>query len=470
MGPSNFVAAIELGSSRARGIIGKKNSDGSIQIYAYASEDSSQFIRKGVIFNLDKTAQCITSIINQLEGMISEARISKVYVGISGKSLKTIKNVITKDLGEERKINQELLDTLNDENIQVPYVDMDILDVVPLEYKIGNSLLTEPVGILGSRIEGRFLNIVARAKLRNNLRKCFTQAKTEVADFFISPIVLGDEILSETEKRSGCALIDFGCDTTTVSVYKNNVLRFIAVLPLGGNNITKDISTVLKIEEDEAEKLKKMYGSAISESGKHSQQENPAETKTFKLESGRVCTVNELNDIIEARAKEIVANVFELIKQSQYDGNLGSGFIITGGASNLNGLEELMESMYHTGKRVYDKNMQIHKAKFQWNLLQSQYTDEIRRDGSDNVLLSMLCAGRENCCKQDNAAQEQRQEKPQPKLFDNEIIDAAEDQEQKNKNEKKKEAPIPEKPKKKGKMPKWVTDLFNSTMNDDPEK
>lgn len=161
MATTEFIAAIELGSSKITGVAGRKNSDGSMQILAYAQEDSSTFIRKGVIFNLDKTAQSLTSIINRLEGELKNS-IAKVYVGIGGQSLRTVRNVVSRDLEEEAIISEELVSAIGDENVAIPVVDMDILDVAPQEYKVGNNLQANPVGLVGSHIEGRFLNIVAR--------------------------------------------------------------------------------------------------------------------------------------------------------------------------------------------------------------------------------------------------------------------------------------------------------------------
>ena len=257
MATTEFIAAIELGSSKVTGIAGRKNSDGSMQVLAYAKEDSSSFIRKGVIYNLNKTAQSLTSIINRLEGDLKES-IAKVYVGISGQSLRTVRNVVSRDLKEETLISQELVDAICDENLEIPLIDMDILDVAPQEFKIDNFLPDTPVGVLGNHIEGRFLNIVARASIKNNLERCFEQAKIKIADLLIAPLVTANAVLSESERRSGCALVDFGADTTTISVYKGNILRFMTVLPLGGNCITRDI-TSLRIEEEEAESLKITY-------------------------------------------------------------------------------------------------------------------------------------------------------------------------------------------------------------------
>ncbi|MCC8188290.1 MAG: cell division protein FtsA [Bacteroides sp.] len=381
MGTTEFIAAIELGSSKISGIAGKKNSDGSMQILAYASEDSSSFIRKGVIYNLDKTAQSLTSIINKLEGALYQS-IAKVYVGIGGQSLRTVKNVVSRDLDTEIIISQELVDSICDENLEIPLIDMDILDVAPQEYKIGNNLQVDPVGVAANHIEGRYLNIVARASLKKNLERCFEQAKIEIADICISPLVTANAVLTESEKRSGCALIDFGADTTTVSVYKNNLLRFLSVIPLGGNSITNDI-TSLQMEEEEAEKLKKEYGDVeYDEEG-----EEPA-TCTID-DTGRSVELRILNNIIEARAEEIIANVWNQLQISDYDDKLLSGIILTGGASNLKHLDDALR-----------KRSKIDKIRIARSIRQTvhDFEKEIKKDGTQNTLFGILFAGSENCC------------------------------------------------------------------------
>ena len=167
MATTDFIAAIELSSSKISGIAGKKNSDGSIQVLAYAREDASSFIHKGVIYNIDKTAQALTSITNKLENQLNNS-IAKVYVGIGGQSLRTVKNAVSRTLEEEGIISQELVDSICDENLEVPLADMSVLDVAPQEYKIDNTLQADPVGVAGQHITGQFLNIVARASLKKN--------------------------------------------------------------------------------------------------------------------------------------------------------------------------------------------------------------------------------------------------------------------------------------------------------------
>ena len=389
MATTEFIAAIELGSSKITGVAGKKNSDGSMQVLAYAQEDSSTFIRKGVIFNLDKTAQSLTSIINRLEGELKNS-IAKVYVGIGGQSLRTVRNVVSRDLEEEAIISEELVSAIGDENIAIPVVDMDILDVAPQEYKVGNNLQANPVGLVGSHIEGRFLNIVARASVRKNLEHCFQQAKIDIADQLIAPLVTANAVLTESERRSGCALIDFGADTTTISVYKNNILRFLTVLPLGGNSITHDITT-LQMEEEEAERLKKAYGDALYE-------EDPEqEEATCKLDDdNRIIKVADLNNIIEARAEEIVANVWNQIQLSSYEDKLLAGIILTGGAANLKNLDETL--------RKRSKIEKIRMAKLPRNTVHAS-NNILKKDGSQNTLFGLLFEGNQNCCLTETAPQ-----------------------------------------------------------------
>ena len=402
MATTDFVAAIELSSSKISGIAGKKSSDGSIQVLAYAREDASPFIHKGAIYNIDKAAQALTSIINKLEGQLNNS-IAKVYVGIGGQSLRTVRNAVSRTLEEESIISQELVDEICDENRDVPLVDMSVLDVAPQEYKIDNTLHVEPVGVAGRYITGQFLNIVARASLKKNLEHSFEQAKVEIADdLLVAPTALAKAVLTENEMRSGCALVDFGADTTTVLVYKNNILRYLSVLPLGGNNITHDI-TSLQMEEEEAERLKKAYGDAFYE------EEEDQEEATCKLDDdSRTIKVSDLNNIVEARAEEIIANVWNQVQLSGYEDKLLAGIIMTGGAANLKNLDEML--------RKRSKIEKIRMAKLPRNTVHAP-SNVLKKDGSQNTLFGLLFEGNQNCCLTETAApQSPVTPKPEPEV------------------------------------------------------
>ena len=243
MATKEFIVAIELGSSKVTGIAGQKNLDGSINVLAVVKEESSSFIRKGVVYNIDKTALCISNIVKKLTNQL-KTEITRVYVGVGGQSIRSVRNVITKELPADTKVTEQMVIDLMDANNTIKYPDQEILDVAIQEYKVDAQYQTDPVGIQCTHLEGNFLNILQRNTFYKNLNKRFENAGVNVAQMYISPIALADSVLTETEKRSGCALVDIGADTTTVSVYNKNILRQLAVIPLGSHNNTKDIESL----------------------------------------------------------------------------------------------------------------------------------------------------------------------------------------------------------------------------------
>ena len=153
MPAKDFIVAIELGSSKLRGIAGRKNNDGSISVYAMASEDSSTYIKKGTAHNLEKTIQGITNIIGKLKAALNR-EISQVYVGVSGQSIFSVKNEIVRDLPKDTLITQQMVNELMDTNRNKTYSDKQILDVAIQEYKVGNDYENDPAGIQADQLIG----------------------------------------------------------------------------------------------------------------------------------------------------------------------------------------------------------------------------------------------------------------------------------------------------------------------------
>jgi cell division protein FtsA len=378
--PKDFIVAIELGSSKMTGIAGKKNLDGSIQVLACIKEDSSSCIRKGVVYNIDKTAQCLTNIINKMEGQL-KTTITQVYVGVGGQSIRSIRNVITKDLNIETPISQEMVIELMDANRNMKYPDQEILDAAVQEYKVDSQYQLDPVGIPCSHIEGNFLNILQRKTFYKNLNSCFEAANINVAEMYLAPLALADSVLTETERRSGCALVDMGADTTTVSVYSKNVLRHLAVIPLGSNNITKDIAS-LQMEESDAEKMKLKYASAYTDNAEIDN------NLKYPIDQDRQIEARKFIEIVEGRLEEIIANVWCQVPEEYCDKLLG-GIILTGGGSNMKDIEKAFQNYTHIDK--------IRIAKFVTQTITSTLSDINAHDGKLNTVLGLLAKGDINC-------------------------------------------------------------------------
>lgn len=377
---AEFIVAIELGSSVFRGIAGKKNPDGSITVQALVKEDATQCIRKGVVNNIDKTATCLKNIVAKLSKTMKQ-NISHVYVGVGGQSVRSVRNVIVKDLPTETIVDGDIVDGLMDSNRGMDYPDLEILNVVTQEYKVGNQYVVDPVGIKGTRLEGNFLNIAQRKLFYSNLNEAFDKAGIAIAEIFPAPLVLADNVLTESEKRGGCVLVDLGADTTTVSVYHKSLLRHLAVIPLGGNNVTKDI-TALKMEEREAELLKLKHGSAYTEIADM----DPA--LTYSIDGERTIESKQLIELVEARVEEIVQNVWHQVP-AEYVSKLLGGIILTGGGSNMKNIELAFKKYTHMDK--------IRKARFVNLAIKSNIADINKHDTTLNTIISLLAKGDMNC-------------------------------------------------------------------------
>ena len=381
MAAKEFIVAIELGSSKITGIAGKKSMDGSLQVLAVVREDATPCIRKGVVYNIDKTSVCLTNIIKKLQALL-KSEISKVYVGVGGLSIRSIRNSIAKKLPEDTIISQDIINELMDNNRSTQYTDLEILDAATQEYKIGTLYHIDPVGIQSDRIEGNFLNIVCRKAFYRNLNRCFEKANITIAEMYLAPIALAHSILTEDEMRSGCLLVDLGAGTTTVSVYHKNILRHLAVIPLGGNEITKDITTLL-LEEDEAEKLKIDHAMAFIE---------PAEADndaTLPIDNERSVSAKAFHELVEARVNEIIQNVWFGQVAPEYKDKLMGGIILTGGGSNMKGMKKAFSAI--TG---------IQKIRIAGTVKQkvtSNDKDINAQDGMMNTALGLLAKGDMNC-------------------------------------------------------------------------
>ena len=376
----DIIIAVELASTAIRAIAGKREPDGSMQVLAFAQEESPNTIRKGIIDNIDKTTQALTRVVGKLNDKLG-VRVKSIYVGLGGQSLRSVHNRVLLQFDGLELLSHKTIDKMRDTNSGVVYPNAEIKEVVPQEFTIGNRSVVDPVGMQAEMLEANFINIVTRPTLEENIRKCVAGAGLEVQEVFISPLCEANALLTANEKRSGCALVNMGADTTTVSVYFNNILRHLSVIPLGGSNVTSDI-TSLKVEAEEAEELKKKYGTAYR---------SDSDDKTgqkINLSFNRTEEAEKLQEIVEARYEEIIANVCHRI--SAYKDKMLSGIIVTGGAARIPDL-----STAFSRQTAGELNIRIAKG-LPENILVSF---GVQAGDPDRLytLYGLLLAGKENC-------------------------------------------------------------------------
>ena len=394
----DFIVAIELGSSKLTGMAGKKNPDGSISILAVAKEDSASYIRKGVVYKIDRTAQGLNNIITKLKNTL-QTDITQVYVGIGGQSIRSENNLIMKDLPADTIVSQEMVNELMDANRNMVYSDYEIQDAITEEYKVDALYQTDPIGIQALHLEGNFLNILWRRSFYRNLNKSLDNAGIPVAEMYLAPLAMADNVLTEAEKRAGCVLVDLGAETTTVQVYYRDKLRSIAVLPLGSANITKDLES-LQMDEKEAETMKLKYAVAVSDDN------NGQEPKKYAIDSTRSIDSDLFDEVVEARTLEIVENVKSLIPV-EFTDKLPGGIVLTGGGSNMRNIDRVFRDTIGCEKVRIAKSVTF-------NINTRDSISGIANDGTMNTILSLIARGDMNCAGREYG----------DNLFDNEHVDA----------------------------------------------
>lgn len=372
---------IETGSSAVCGAAGYKRPDGMMEVMAYVSEPSDEFIRCGVVRNIDKTAQCLTNIINRLEEMMPRTNIDQVYVGLDGCTFHTMPNRVERGFDEVTRITDEMVDSMIEDNLEYTNSDKAVVDVVPQEYSVDGVVTNDPAGCNCCHIVGDFLNIAARLSTVNYQREAFELSHLPIADTLFTPSLLAQMVLTSTERSLGCAFVDMGAGKTTVSIYRGGRLRYLSVIPMGDKLITSDLVT-LGIGEEEAQRIKCLYGLTI---------DSADATSSYTTESGTTISLKEIGRVIRARMLEILANVVNQVKLSGYtDDKLNAGFIFTGGALELPGLGDYInrQPAFMKKSRVATYNADT----VVWSAA------ECPTPSKQMTLATLLAACSENCC------------------------------------------------------------------------
>lgn len=423
------IVAIELGSSKISGVAGQIQYDGSLRVMAYASVPSSSCIRHGAVYNLDKTANAIAEVVERLNTILS-TKIEKVYVGYNAKGLKSVIGRVEHRFDEETVVNQEVLDDMFQQCSEIEYDGYVNLFQESQEYVVDNKRGTEtdPMGVACRSLEGNYLNILLKKQVADYIAQCFMAAQVEIIDGYVAPMVQADAVLTDDDRQQGCVLVDYGADTTTVSVYKNGLLRFLRVIPLGSALITRDLSAILKIEMDQAEQLKCTYG-LCNLIGSQDNRE------TIVI-NDRKLSLNEIGEIIEARNEEIIRNVINQIKASGYSEVLYAGMVLTGGGSQLRQLDHVLKDMMPSMRQPRIATEPA--CGVVWNEIRWK-----RGDGSQLALLSVMAKGDENCCvlkpmdEIDKMAPEDQDKVVQQSLFTDEGESAQEERDRKEQEERR---------------------------------
>src|SRR5699024_8411577 len=224
-------------------------------------------MRKGAIVDIDDTAQSIRNAVEQAEHMV-DMSIDRVIVAVNGNhvELHPCHGVVAVQ-SENREIGDEDVSRVIDgaQVISIP-PEREIIDCLPKQFIVdGLDEITDPRGMIGVRLEMEGTIITCSKTVLHNILKCVERANLNITDICLQPIAAGSIALSKDERNLGVALIDIGGGCTTISIFQNDHLVATSVIPLGGDNITKDLSIGLRTTTEEAENIKINYGHAFYE-------------------------------------------------------------------------------------------------------------------------------------------------------------------------------------------------------------
>ena len=383
MPQDSFIAAIVLGSFQTTGIVGQKTADGSIKVLSFISTLSSEFISKGRVYNLEKMTNCLKNIKEHLEEKTS-CNIGKFYVSVNCMGIRSITNSVTLPFSSRETITSDVVRMVLEHNQETRSNDHLYLEAIPLEYRVGSMVTNEPVGMQSDNIRADFLNISCNSTVIETIETCFRRAGITIAKLTVSATDLANVIPTEQERNSGCIFVDMGSQTTTVAVYKSRLLRHLAVIPVGSDNITQDIVKVFNCDENRAEELKRTYGYPDFQNLEESEESH------ITLEGGRKYSQKNLLEIIEARVEEIVQNVAEQAKRANIDlDKLVNGVIVTGGAAQLRNINKAFEQHFK------DLNLRIVNTPPRLSVTADD--SRFNQSGTYNVGLAIIETGEINC-------------------------------------------------------------------------
>ncbi len=350
MGKNNFVVGLDVGTSKISACIGQLNDNDQIQIIG-VGQAVSEGVKQGMITDLERATKAVSKAIEEAE-KISGLDISEVSLGVGGSHIKsqhsrgviaisrTDKEITPKDV--ERVIDQARA-------IPVP-LEQEIIDVLPQRYIIDDQDgIIDPIGMSGIRLETEVLIISGGVAAIQNMVKVVNKAGLRIKDLVVGSLAVSSSVLLKDEKELGVALVDIGGGKTDIAVFIEGNIRYLGSLPVGGELISKDIAFGLRTSFKEAEEIKKQYGWA-----KRELITNAGEISVAGIgrREARKVPVEALVEIIEPRMEEILNIINREIQKSNLADLIPSGLIITGGASQLRGLEQFAEQVFGMPTRV----------------------------------------------------------------------------------------------------------------------
>ncbi len=343
-----IVAAIDIGTTKIVSLVGRLNEQNRLEVLGI-SKTVSKGVKRGVVLNIEETVNAIQTTVNEARKQ-SGINFKEVFVGIAGQHIKSVRNrgYINRDSYEDEIVRDDVKRLIND-MYKIPVdVGEEIIHVLPQGYIVDNETgVKNPVGMFGKRLEANFHIVIGQISSARNIEKCINRVGLDVKQLILEPLASSAAVLTEDEKEAGVALVDIGGGTTDVAVYYDDVIRHTAVIPFGGNVVTRDIKEGCSILQRQAESLKVQFGSAL---GDLAQEDKVVTIPGISGRDPKEISFRSLAYIIQSRMEEIIDAVIYELENSGFMDKLSAGIVLTGGGAMLKHLSQLVR--FKTGMDV----------------------------------------------------------------------------------------------------------------------
>jgi len=345
---NNLIVGLDIGTTKVVALVGEVLPDGRVEVIGVGSHPS-RGLKRGMVVNIDATVSSIQTAIEEAE-LMANCHIDSAYTGIAGSHIKSLNShgIVAIRTGE---VIQSDIDRVIDaaKTIAIP-ADQKILHVLPQEFIIDDqSEVREPIGMSGVRLEAKVHIVTGGVSAVQNIVKCIERCGLQVSDIILQQLASSAAVLTEDEKDLGVCLVDIGGGTTDIAIFTEGAIRYSAVIPIAGDQVTNDIAVTLHTPTKYAEDIKVKYTSVLENIV---DPEKIIEVPTAVQHRTRGVSKKTLSEIVRARYEELFNLVLSELKRAGFDQKVASGIVLTGGASKVDGIAELAGRIFQMPIRL----------------------------------------------------------------------------------------------------------------------
>lgn len=348
--PANkdLLVGIDIGTSKVVTLVGEVAGDGKLNIIGFGSHPS-QGLKRGVVVNIESTVQSIQRSVEDAERMAG-CEIFSAYTGIAGSHIRGINSHGMVAIREQEVSNTDVERVIEAAKAIAIPADQRILHVLAQEFIIDNQdSIREPVGMSGVRLEAKVHIVTGAVSAAQNIVKCMSRCGLTTSDIVLEQFASSQSILNDDEKELGVCMIDIGGGTSDIAIFTNGAIRHTAIIPIAGDQVTNDIAIALRTPTRNAEEIKIKYGCALQDLVESSLM---LDIPTIGDRAGRRIPGRGLAEVVEARYEELFTLAANELHRSGLHEYLAAGIVLTGGASQIAGAQELAERIFKMPVRV----------------------------------------------------------------------------------------------------------------------